>query len=158
MTTGMMHLHNFLRWVIIIFGIITLFRSLSGMNGSRSFLPGDKKSALFLMISCDIQLLVGLYLYFAGAWGIKNIQNQGMGEVMKNSVSRFFAVEHTVGMLLAIVLVHIGYSATKKNIPDVRKFRKLFWFTLLAFIVILVTIPWPFREGIGRPLFPGMTV
>lgn len=157
MITGMMHLHNFLRWLVIIFGVITLFRSISGMSGSRAFLPGDKRSALFLMISCDIQLLVGLYLYFAGAWGIKNIQNQGMGEVMKNSVARFFAVEHAVGMLLAIVFVHIGYSATKKNIPDASKFKKLFWFVLLAFVIILATIPWPFREGIGRALFPGMS-
>jgi hypothetical protein len=54
-------------------------------------------------------------------------------------------------MLIAIVLITIGRGAAKKNIPDVAKFKKAFWFFLIALVIILVTIPWPFREGVGRP-------
>lgn len=125
------------------------------MNGKKAFMPGDKKTALFLMISCDVQLLLGLALYFMKGWF--NVLTSG-GGFMKLPVQRFFAMEHAVGMIIAIVLVHIGYSATKKNIADSAKFKKLFWFTLVALIVIFATIPWPFREAIARPLFPGMTV
>jgi hypothetical protein len=153
----MTYLHSLLRWAIIILGIITLIRSLRGMNGTRAFLPADKKSALFLMIACDLQLLAGLYLYFTSAWGLKNIQSQGMGAVMKDAASRFFAVEHSLGMLVALLLVHLGYRAVKKDMPDTGKFKKLFWFTLLAFIIIMATIPWPFRAGIARPWLFGLS-
>lgn len=126
------------------------------MSGKKAFTAADRKVPLFFMISMDIQLLLGLALYFTGAWGIKNIQNQGMGNVMKDSVSRFFAVEHLVGMLLAVILAHMANSVTKKAIADDKKFKKIFLFSLLSLLVMLATIPWPFREAIARPLFPGM--
>jgi len=154
MTDGLLLLHNLLRWLVLLFALITIFRTMGGLNGSKPFTA--RKPALFLMISCDIQLLLGLALYFTGAWGIKNIQNQGMGNVMKDSVSRFFAVEHSIGMIVAIILVHIGYSATKKSISDGAKYKRVFWCTLIALIIIFATIPWPFREAIARPLFRGM--
>jgi hypothetical protein len=156
MQTGMLHLHNLLRWVVILFMLLTLIKSFSGMSNKKPFTGGDKKTALFLLISVDLQLLVGLYLYFTSAWGLKNIQNAGMGAVMKDTVGRFWAVEHIFGMLVAIALVHIGYSAVKKNIDDTAKFKKLFWFTLIAAIIVFATIPWPFRAGVGRAIFPGM--
>ena len=156
MVQGLLHLHNIMRWVVLLFALLAIFKSLGGMNGGKTFTPGNRRTALFFMISCDIQLLIGLALYFMGPWGIKNIQNQGMGAVMKDATSRFFAVEHNTGMLIAIILVHIGYSAIKKYIPDSAKFKKLFWFSTIALLIMLLTIPWPFREMIGRPLFPGM--
>lgn len=153
MQVGLLHLHNIMRWVVIIFMIITLVRSF---KGNRPFTSGDKKSALFLMISMDIQLLIGMYLYLVGAWGLKNIETQGMATLMKDTIGRFWAVEHITGMVISVILVHFGYAATKKDSSDASKFKKLFWYTLIAAIIIFVTIPWPFRAGIARPLFPGM--
>lgn len=127
------------------------------MGGNKAFTKSDKRPALLLLITADIQLLIGLYLYFVGAWGIKNINNMGgMGAIMKDKASRFWGVEHITGMLVAIILIHIGYSVIKKDIADGSKFKKLFWYTFLALVVILATIPWPFRETVGRSLFPGM--
>ncbi|HEY9176799.1 MAG TPA: hypothetical protein VIN07_03870, partial [Flavipsychrobacter sp.] len=71
-------------------------------------------------------------------------------------IVHYWAMEHLLGMLIAIILIHIGYASVKKDIPDAAKFKKVFWYTLIALIAILITIPWPFREIIGRPLFPGM--
>jgi uncharacterized membrane protein len=156
MQQGMLHLHNFLRWFVIIFAIWTLVKTMGGLGGNKPFTKAEKRPAMLLMIVCDIQLLLGLFLYFTGALGIKNIQNQGMGNVMKDSLSRFWAVEHITGMLIAIVLIHIGYASVKKDIADGAKYKKVFWMTLIAFIIIFATIPWPFRAAIARPLFPGM--
>ncbi|MES2479464.1 MAG: hypothetical protein V4561_10275 [Bacteroidota bacterium] len=152
----MIHAHSFLRWVVLILALLTIIKSFSGMSSKKAFTAADKKMPLFFMISMDIQLLLGLILYFTGAWGIKNIQNQGMGEVMKDAASRFFAIEHTVGMLLAIIFAHVAYAFAKKSIEDTAKFKKIFIFSLLSLVAILASIPWPFRELIGRPLFPGM--
>ena len=103
------------------------------------------------MIAAHTTLLVGLYLWFFGPFGLMNIQNLGFGAMMKDRIARYYAVEHTTGMLIAIVLITIGRGASKKNIPDVAKFKRTFWFILVALIIILATVPWPFRAGIGRP-------
>ncbi len=155
MESGLLHLHNFMRWVILVLLIITIARSLGGMNSGKVFTPGHRKTALFLMIATDIQLLLGLYLYISKGWF--NALTSG-GGVMSNAYSRFFAVEHLLGMLIALILIHVGYANTKKDIPDAAKYKKLFWFSLIALIVILVSIPWPFREAVARPWFPGMDV
>ena len=62
-------------------------------------------------------LLVGIYLYFVGNNGYNQLKEyDGMGEVMKNSTARFFVVEHLIGMLIAIILLHIGKAQGRKAI------------------------------------------
>ncbi len=89
MYTGLLHLHSFLRWVIIILALVTLYKSYTGMTSGRAFAGGDKKAGLFLMISAHLTLLIGLYLWITGPWGLGNIRNLGFGEVMKDHVFRF---------------------------------------------------------------------
>ncbi|HTE23988.1 hypothetical protein [Flavitalea sp.] len=148
MYTGLLHLHNILRWVILILLIVSIIQSYSTKSGKPG--SGINKSSLFLLIAAHTTLLIGLYQYFTGAWGFKAIQENGMSEVMKNSALRFWAVEHITGMLIAIVLITIARGKVKKSL-----YSTAFWLYIVALIFILVTIPWPGREGIGRPLFPG---
>jgi hypothetical protein len=70
---------------------------------------------------------------------------------MKHTEYRFFAIEHLTGMLVGIILITIARGKAK-----VLNYKAASWLYLIALIIILVTIPWPFREGIGRPWFPGM--
>lgn len=153
MYNGLLELHSFLRWVILVLAFITIFRSGSGMAGGKAFTAADKKVGLFLMIAAHTTLLVGLYLWLAGPWGLANIRNLGFGEVMKVRSTRFYAVEHLTGMLIAIVLITIGRGAAKKNISDLAKHKRTFWYILIALVIILATIPWPFRAEIARPWF-----
>jgi hypothetical protein len=44
----------------------------------------------------------------------------------------------------------------RKPVSDQVKYQKAFRYFLIALILILLVTPWPFREVIGRPLFPGM--
>jgi len=155
MYTGLLHLHSFLRWVILLLLLIAVIRHLSGMNSKRLINNGDRKVDLFLMIAAHTTFLIGLYRWIAGDKGLKTIQHFGMGEVMKNSGWRFFAVEHITGMFIAIALITIGRGVVKRS-SDFRVHKKAFWYFLIALIIIIAVIPWPFREGIGRPWFPGM--
>ncbi len=155
METGLLHLHNLLRWAVLLFGLLTLITSMRGLGGKKDFTNGDKRTALYLLISCDLQLLLGLALYFMKGYQ-HNFSGGVMAEVMKNPVSRFWTIEHGFTMLIGIVLVHIGYAGTKGSRAHVGKFRRLFWCTLIALILFAAMIPWPGREGIGRALFPGM--
>jgi len=144
-------LHSILRWVMLILLVLAIVKSYSGMSSGRSFAEGDRKLSLFLMIAAHTTLLVGLVLWFFGQFGLSLALDNGMGMVMKNSVMRYWVVEHFVGMLIAIVLITIGRGVAKKSIPDSAKFKRAFWLFLVALIIILATVPWPFRAGVGRP-------
>ena len=158
METLLQSAHNILRWAVLLFGLLSLFSGLRGMNGRRDFTAGDKRNALFFLTACDIQLVLGLALYFMKGYH-RNFSGGNMGLVMKNAIQRFWTIEHFIGMLLAIILVHIGYAGTKGARPDAAKFRRLFWCSLLALIIIAAMVPWPFRiPGIARPWIPGISV
>lgn len=156
MYQGLLHLHNLLRWVILILAVIAIVKAFAGMTSRKPFTNTDKKIGLFLMVAAHIMFMIGLFQWLAGDWGINTIRKMGMGEVMKNSIYRYWAIEHITGMVIAIALITVGRGVGKKNIADRIKHQRTFWFYLVALLIILVTIPWPFREGIGRPLFPGM--
>ena len=146
------HFHSGLRWVVWILALLTIIKALMGMQKKSAFTNADTKISLVLISFMDIQLITGLVLYVFGPMGLKNIQNMGMGEVMKNSYTRFFAMEHLIGMLIAIVVFHIGRSKSKKAIDDASKHKKAFIFYLIGLLIMLASIPWPFKagfEGIG---------
>jgi len=144
-----------MRWVILILLVVTIIKALSGIIGKRQYTSGDKKTALFLMISAHITLLIGIYQWVVGPWGLKLIQSMGMAGVMKDASARFFAIEHTTTMLIAIVLITIGRAVGKKSISPEKKHKRSFAFFLISFVLVMISIPWPFRQ-VARPLFPGM--
>lgn len=147
-----LHFHSSLRWIVLLLLLIVFFRSVTA--GKRPFTGTDKKFGLYAMIVCDIMLLIGLYQWLAGNWGLHSFQNNGMKEVMKDPVLRFYAIEHTIGMLIAIIMVHIGRAYTKKDIPDSAKHKRSILFFGLALLIVFVSLPWPFRmAGAGRPWF-----
>lgn len=157
MYTGLLHLHNLLRWVVLLLLVATIARAIIGMVGKKPFEKTDRILGLILMNTAHIQLLIGLYQWFTGAWGLKNIQNLGMGAVMKDATYRFWAVEHFGGMLLAIILITLGRGIGKRNLSDAEKHKRSMWVYMIALFIILAVIPWPERVGVGRSLFPGMS-
>ena len=156
MQTGLLHLHNILRWIILILLLISIVKAYTGWQSKKVFAPGDKKIWLFTLISAHITLLLGLYQVALGRYGIFSSGLPEGTRLMKDKFFRFFWVEHPVGMIIAIVLITIGYGMAKKPVSDEVKYKKAFYYFLIALIVILASIPWPFREIVGRPIFPGM--
>jgi uncharacterized membrane protein len=147
-------LHSYLRWILLVLLLVSIVKSLSGLNGKKALTAGDKKLWLFTMISAHTTLLIGLILVFFGTYGLSKGLPEGIS-VMKDATYRFYLVEHPLMMIIAIVFITIGRGQAKKSIPDAVKYKKAFWFFVVALILILAAIPWPSRE-IGRPLFPGM--
>ncbi len=146
-------IHNILRWAVLLFGVWTVIAALAAVISKRDYRNSDNKSGLFFMISCDIQLLLGLILYFTGMWFEK--VKTDMGAVMKNSVERFFAIEHALMMIIAWLLVHVGRSMVKRAGTDAQKHKRTLIYFGIALILILAMIPWPFRQpGIERQFFP----
>jgi L-asparagine transporter-like permease len=140
----LVHLHSVGRWIVLLLLLIAIFNSL--VAGQRPFIKSDARTGLLLVIFTDLMLLIGLALWYFGARGYNLIQNGNMGEVMKDPYSRFFAVEHFAGMLIAIILIHIGKAQGKNRISDKAKHKRTLLFYVLALLIILASIPWPFRQ------------
>jgi hypothetical protein len=146
-------IHSILRWAVLLLGLWAVVSALGAVMSKRPYRSGDNKVGLFFMISCDIQLLLGLILYFTGMWFDK--VKAGMGAVMKDPAERFFAVEHALMMIIAWLLVHIGRSSVKRAATDAQKHKRTLIYFGIALLIILAMIPWPFRQpGIARQLFP----
>ena len=143
-------LHNLLRWLVLLFGLWTLINALTGVFGKRRFSAGDNRSNLLFMIFCDIQLLVGLILYFNNSWfdRLKDLANN-----MKDPYNRFFTMEHMSMMIIAWILVHVGRASVKRANTDAAKHKRMLIFFGIAILLILAAIPWPFRDVIGKPYF-----
>ncbi len=140
----MVHAHSIGRWIVLLLLLFAIFNSL--IAGNRPFIKSDNRLGLLLTIFADLMLLVGIYLYFVGPRGYKLFEQAGsMGAVMKDATTRFYAVEHMAGMLIAIILIHIGKAQSHKSIGDRAKHRRTMIFYFLALLIILVSIPWPFR-------------
>ena len=98
-------------------------------------------SNLLLMVFMDIQFLVGMVLYLFLSPMTKAAFND-FGAAMGNSTLRFYAVEHILMMVIALALVHIGRSRTKKDMAPWKKHRAAAIFYTVSLLVILAAIPW----------------
>lgn len=87
-----------------------------------------------------IQFTLGITLYFLSPLGKANFS----GEAMKHDISRFYIIEHPVGMLLAIVLMTLGnrFSRKKRKVTDRVRYKKILIYYSISFAIIAYLIPW----------------
>jgi hypothetical protein len=140
MYNGLVHAHSGLRWVVLFLLIYAIYNAFSKKSKGVDWTDSDKKISLFAMIFTHVQLLIGLILYF-----ISPLVNFSEG-FMKNPIYRFYSVEHISLMLVAIALITVGYSKSKRSTDSSQKFSTVAKFYLLGLILILISIPWPFRN------------
>ncbi len=148
MLTGFKHLHSANRYILLALLLIVIITSFQKWKGKKEYTKQDDKLNLITFIITHIQLLLGLVLYFTSNW-VQFNEN-----TMSSSLLRFFTVEHIFGMLIAITLITLGRIKGKKITDSVRRHKLTFWYFFIALIIMLATIPWPFRAwseaaGIG---------
>jgi len=144
MNSILTHAHSGLRWVAIILLLLAIVNAIT----AKSFEKKHKMINLFTMITLHTQLIIGLVQYFFTS----NKTNFASGW-MKIEMYRFYGMEHLLGMLIAIVLITMGYSKSKRGTTDEEKFKPIKLFYLIGFILILASIPWPFRTALGGSWF-----
>ena len=139
-------LHNLTRWLVVLAGLLALVTMVTGLSG-RKFGPGDRRAGLIYTIVLDLQLVIGLLLYFISP--LIQAGMQDMGAAMSNPDLRFFLVEHSVIMVLAVAAGHIGSSMAKKaSLPDRSRFMRAAIFYVISLALIFFATPW------GRSLIP----
>lgn len=131
--------HSGLRWIVLILLIVVSFKTIAGCLGKKSFLSIDKKLVSLTVMMFHLQLVIGFILFFGNKW------HTLMGEMKEPSI-RFFTVEHSLGMLLAAVLLTVGSAKAKRADSDLKKHKIIAWMFTISLILVLASIPWPFRE------------
>lgn len=140
--------HNILRWIVLFLMILALVRAYRGWFGKRDWTSTDRRVGTFYSVSLDIQLLLGLILYF-GLSPITRSAFSDFGAALANTDLRFFVFEHFLMMVLAVILAHVGVATARSAAEPVLKHRRsAIWFSL-SLIAILLGMPW------FRPLLPG---
>lgn len=95
--------------------------------------------ALIGLITIHVQILIGVLLYFLSPLGLSNFSGESMG----HKISRFYIVEHPIGMIIAAALITIGYKAVKKEgVSDASKYKKVLLYYILGFGILYYLIPW----------------
>jgi hypothetical protein len=139
-------LHNLLRWIVVFGGIYALWTSLRGLASSGTWAATDRRAGLIFTSSLNLQLVLGIVVYLASPLVRSAFGN--MGAAMQDDQLRFFAVEHLVIMLLAVVAAQLGYSLARRAPTDRGKFLRSRVGYLIAALLLLYGIPW------GRSLIP----
>jgi hypothetical protein len=135
---------------VLALAVWALARAVIGWQGRRLSTTADENAGRLFTIALDVQLLLGLLLYLA----LSPLSRAGFadfGAAMRDSVLRFWAVEHLFGMIVAIALAHIGRARAARQLEPVKRHRTRAIFYGLSLLVMLLTIPWPGMPA-GRPL------
>lgn len=127
-------LHSGFRYIVLIFVVLAALSALAGLIGKKPYTEVNRRLSLFALISVHTQLLIGIVLYFISP----------LVQFTKNAIHekhlRFFTVEHWVIMVIAIVLITIGHSKSKRAVSAEAKQKAISIFYLLGLIIIAAGI------------------
>lgn len=138
MYTGLLHLHSALAYLVLLGLLVCIIYAMVGALSGREFTDKDRKIALVGLVLTHLQFLVAIILYFVSPLGFSNLS----GETMGDSLARLYAVEHPIMNLIAVILITIGYSRAKRLMESKSRFRSVYMFFGIGFILILSRIPW----------------
>ncbi len=141
-------IHSINRWLILVWGGYVWLLSLRGWVRQEVWSPQMQRRSQIWIMLLDLQLVLGLLLYLI----FSPITAQGFEHLFDNPANRFFLMEHSALMILAVLLAH-GFSVWIKKGQNQSPWKRAVLGYGLVLLMILVAIPWPFMPGYGRPWF-----
>jgi hypothetical protein len=134
-------LHNVLRWLVLLSAVYTLALLIPGLNGKRVWGRRERVAASSYTGFMYLQLIIGLALYIGVSPYMRGILDN-FGAALKTSQTRFFAVEHVTGMLLAVLFAHLGNLLYRRRDTDQGRYRTATLLFSLSVLCVLALIPW----------------
>ncbi len=134
--------HSWLRWGVVCLAVLCLVRAARGWVRRAPFADVDARLQRLFVGAVDAQLLHGVLLY-ALLSPITAVGFSNLGAAMRNSVLRFFVLEHPLAMLIAVVVVHVGLLWSRRFGADPRRHRAVLRTTAVALLCFIIGIPWP---------------
>ncbi len=146
MSSVVLGLHNFTRWLVVLLAIVALLRALRRLNGGAEYATGAKRTLSLFTMSLHLQFLLGVVLYFVSP--LPRHAMSDLGAAMREPGVRYFIVEHPALMLLAIVVATATGIIARRGPDDTVRHRRAAIGVAVALGLLLAGIPWQ------RPLLP----
>ncbi|MDA9622937.1 hypothetical protein N9S70_04120 [Flavobacteriaceae bacterium] len=129
-------------WAILTITIIfyTVLRFFFNALQNKIFTLLDLRIALFTLIFCHIQFIIGIVLYFLSPkfkWWYN-----GLEEILDNNEYFFYLVKHPLLNIFSILSITIGWSLFKKAKTNQKRFTRIGIFYLIGFLLILLATPY----------------
>lgn len=129
-------LHSLVRWFVLVSLIISIFRAYKGWLTNKSFSRFDNSARHWTATIAHIQLVLGLWLYFISP--LIDYFLHYYKDAVHQKETRFFGMEHSVMMIIAIVIITIGSAKAKRKLTGKEKFKTMaIWFTVALLIFYL---------------------
>lgn len=141
--------HSILRYLVLLSILLVIYLAWKGFTFKKSYTRLHRIATASASGISHLQLLVGFVLYFFSP----TAQSFWQTKSMRWSDGLFFALVHFGLMSSAIVILTVGVALAKREAEEHRRFRILFNYFVLALLIILIAIPWPFSPLAQRPWF-----
>lgn len=150
MYNSLLVIHSIVRWFVVLSLLLSIGIALRGYLTNRSFSSTANQIRHWTATIGHIQLILGILLYLKSP--IAQYLYTDFSDAVANWEILFFSVIHSLLMLIAMVVLTLGSAFAKRKATDKLKFKTMFvWYTL-AFLIIFMAIPWPFSPLAERPL------
>ena len=148
--------HSFVRWWVLAACAIAALRGVGGGRGGGRWSPRDQSVARLFVGSVDLQVLLGMSLYF----GVSPLaraaralwSSQGFRALWAVPELRFIGVIHPLLALLAALVAHVAWVAVRRSERASERYVRLAWGAAVTALILLAAVPWPFL-GHERPWF-----
>lgn len=149
--TVVLWVHSYVRWLIVAAAGALMLATALGWRSGKAFSLSHERLQRALLGLADTQFLLGLGLFlWLSPLAKAFFSAPALG--MKTSALRFFGMEHAVGMLVAIGVLHVAHRRSHSAATASLRHRRACLGTLAFLLLALVSIPWP-GNAHGRPLF-----
>lgn len=149
----LLFLHSLMRWLVLLGLCASVVRAFIGWRKQLAFTRTDDRLRGLTTTIVQLQLLVGIVLYTISPL-IKTFWQQ-FGEAVHVRQLRFFGMEHSLVMVIAVMVLTVG-SARVQQVPmqdSQRKFKLMALWFLAALLLIISAVPWWFSPLTSRPMF-----
>ncbi|WP_256013478.1 hypothetical protein [Desertivirga xinjiangensis] len=147
----MLTLHSYVRWFVLGSLLISIVIAWYGSIKEKKFSDSHDRLRHVTATIAHIQFTLGIILYFISP--IVKYFMQNFDEAIHLREIRFFGMEHSLMMFVAVSVISVGSAKAKRKNTDRDKFKTMtIWFTI-GLLIILSSIPWPFTGLVSRPYF-----
>lgn len=142
MNTGILHLHSALPYLILVLLVVSIGANFMAWQGNKQVSKSMFNITKVTFILTHVQLLVGMFVLFLGDRATALFSQEGaMKTIMGDSDLRKSFVEHPITMIIAIVLITMGYIGAKK-LEGSAQAKRITIFFGIGLVLILIRIPW----------------
>lgn len=143
--------HSLFRWLVLASLLLALFIAYKGWLTKQKYSKSDNVIKLVAVTVFHVQLIIGIILYFISPVVKDLLAN--FKQAIQQDENRFFGLEHSLMMLVSVVIITIGSAKAKRKTTDLNKFKTIaIWFTI-GLLIILIFTPWSFSSLVSRPNF-----